>query len=37
MITKPTQQTSPSRPNRLAADGLSQRELDALSLLLCNK
>jgi hypothetical protein len=37
MSTKTAQHTSPSRPNRFAAAGLSQRELVALSLLLCNK
>ena len=37
MTTKPAHPTSPFRPNRLAADGLSQRELVALSLLLCNR
>jgi hypothetical protein len=36
MTSKPAQPTIP-RPNRFAADGLSQRELVALSLLLCNK
>ena len=37
MTTKPAQPASPSRPNRFAAEGLTQRELVALSLLLCNK
>ena len=36
MTTKTAQRTSPSRPTRIAA-GLSQRELVALSLLLCSK
>jgi len=37
MTAKPAKPTTPSRPNRFAVDGLSQRELVALSLLLCNK
>ena len=37
MTTKTTQRTSPSSPQRFTATGLSQRELVALSLLLCNK
>jgi len=37
MTTKTTQRTTPSRPNRLDAAGLSQRELVALSLMLCSK
>ena len=35
--TETAQRTIPSRPNRPAAAGLSQRELVALSLLLCSK
>ena len=31
------QPTSPPRPSRFTATGLSQRELVALSLLLCRK
>jgi hypothetical protein len=32
-----TKTASPSRPSRFTATGLSQRELVALSLLLCGK
>jgi hypothetical protein len=37
MTTTTAQRSSPSRPTRFAAAGLSQRELVALSLLLCDK
>jgi len=37
MTAKLPQPTTPSRPRRFAAYGLSQRELVALSLLLCDK
>ena len=37
MTTKTPQPSSSSRPTRFAAEGLSQRELVALSLLLCPK